>query len=105
MTDRLDSFEGVDDSRPILGGPALGGPTGRKDALACGNVKRKGENEVMMTMLATMARDESGQDLIEYALLAGLISLVAVAAVVNVGSGVNIVWLGVDSQIGSIPTP
>ena len=34
--------------------------------------------------------DDSGQDLIEYALLAGFISLVAVVAITNVGSGVNI---------------
>ena len=58
-----------------------------------------------MTMLATLATDETGQDLIEYALLAGLISLVAVTAIISVGTGVNIVWTGVDSSMGSIPTP
>ena len=39
--------------------------------------------------------DDSGQDLIEYSLLAGLISLVAVTVVINVGTGVNVVWGGV----------
>ena len=58
-----------------------------------------------MTMLATLATDETGQDLIEYALLAGLISLVAVTAIISVGTGVNTVWTGVDSSMGSIPTP
>ena len=59
----------------------------------------------MMTMLAAIARDESGQDLIEYALLAwpGL------ARGGRCGGQrrqpVNVVWLGVDSQIGSIPAP
>ena len=48
---------------------------------------------------------EDGQDLIEYALLAGLISLVAIAAILNRGTGVNTVWTGVDSTMGSIPTP
>ena len=43
--------------------------------------------------------------MIEYALLAGLVSLVAVLAVVNVGSGVNAVWVGVDSQVSAIPSP
>ena len=49
--------------------------------------------------------DDEGQDLIEYALLAGLISLVAVTAILNVGTGVNGVWSGVDSSMGSIPAP
>ena len=48
---------------------------------------------------------EDAQDVIEYALLAGLISLVAVAGILNVGTGVNTVWTGVDSTMGSIPTP
>ena len=40
-----------------------------------------------------------GQDLIEYALLASFISLVAVVAIVNVGTGVNGVWGSVDTQV------
>ena len=58
-----------------------------------------------MKVAAALANDEKGQDLIEYALLAGLVSLVAVLAVVNVGSGVNTVWVGVDSQVSAIPSP
>lgn len=49
--------------------------------------------------------EESGQDLIEYSLLAGLISLVAVTTIINVGDGVNGVWLGVDSSMDDIPAP
>ena len=49
--------------------------------------------------------DDEGQDLIEYALLAGLISLVAVAMILNVGTSVNGVWTGLDSSMGSIPSP
>ena len=47
--------------------------------------------------------DESGQDLIEYALLAGFISLVAVVAITNVGAGVNNVYGNVDGQVQAIP--
>ncbi len=47
--------------------------------------------------------DDSGQDLIEYALLAGFISLVAVAAIINVGTGVNDVYTMIDGQVGAIP--
>ena len=53
----------------------------------------------------TLTTDERGQDLIEYALLAGLISLVAVTAVLNVGSGVNGVWGGVDNSMAAVPAP
>ena len=59
----------------------------------------------MTTVAAALVRDEKGQDLIEYALLAGLVSLVAVLTVVNVGNGVNGVWVGVDSQVSAIPSP
>ncbi len=50
-----------------------------------------------------LMRDESGQDLIEYALLAGFISLVAVVAITNVGTGVNAVYGNVESQVNAIP--
>ena len=49
--------------------------------------------------------DDCGQDLIEYSLLAGLISLVAVTVIINVGTGVNGVWTGVDNSMTAIPTP
>lgn len=52
-----------------------------------------------MTLFANLIRDESGQDLIEYALLAGFISLVAVVAITNVGAGVNTVYGNVDTQV------
>ena len=58
-----------------------------------------------MKVAAALANDEKGQDLIEYALLPGLVSLVPVLAVVNVGSAVNGVWVGVDSQVSAIPSP
>ncbi len=46
-----------------------------------------------------LMNEECGQDLIEYALLAGFISLAAVLAITNVGLGVNVVWGGVDTQM------
>lgn len=59
----------------------------------------------MRRLLLTLLNDTDGQDLIEYALLAGLISLAAVTAVLNVGGGVNTVWGGVDTQMQAVPTP
>lgn len=46
---------------------------------------------------------DSGQDLIEYALLAGFISLVAVAAITSVGTNVNVVYGGLEEQVSAIP--
>lgn len=59
----------------------------------------------MRRLLITLVSDTGGQDLIEYALLAGLISLMAVTAVLNVGGGVNVVWGGVDTQMQAVPGP
>jgi pilus assembly protein Flp/PilA len=57
----------------------------------------------MKTVFRNLVRNEDGQDLIEYALLAGFISLVAVLAITNVGVGVNNVYNGIDTQVRAIP--
>ena len=58
----------------------------------------------MASLLVRFVRDDQGQDLIEYALLAGFISLVAVTAITNVGTGVNKVYGNINDQVASIPT-
>lgn len=57
----------------------------------------------MMNLLTRFVREDKGQDLIEYALLAGFISLVAVVAITNVGTGVNGVYNNIDTQVKKIP--
>ena len=57
----------------------------------------------MNCLFVRFAREDEGQDLIEYALLAGFISLVAVAMVREVGTGVNNVYSGINSQVAAIP--
>ena len=59
----------------------------------------------MNKLFKNFVQNESGQDLIEYALLAGFISLVAVVAITSVGSGVNTVYGNVNTQVGLIPAP
>jgi pilus assembly protein Flp/PilA len=49
--------------------------------------------------MRTLMRDDSGQDLLEYALLVALIALVAVAAVKNSGQAVNSIFTSVASQL------
>jgi len=46
----------------------------------------------MKALIKNLMIEESGQDLIEYTLLAGFISLVAVAAITTVGEGVDQVY-------------
>ncbi len=53
----------------------------------------------MRLIIWSRMTEESGQDLIEYALLAGFISLVAVAAITSVGTGVNSIYEGIVTQL------
>ena len=46
-----------------------------------------------------LMNEECGQDLIEYALLAGFISLASVLAITNIGTALNGVWGSVDTQM------
>ena len=57
----------------------------------------------MKALFNRFVREEKGQDLIEYALLAGFISLVAVAAITQVGAGINGVYGNINTQVQAIP--
>lgn len=46
-----------------------------------------------------MLRDESGQDLIEYALVAALIGLAAVAAMTTLGTDLSSLFNSISSQL------
>lgn len=48
-----------------------------------------------------LARNEEGQDLIEYALLVGLISLVAVAAITAAGGSVNTIFTNIGTALAA----
>lgn len=56
-----------------------------------------------MHLFATLLREESGQDLIEYALLGGLIALAAIAAIrtlaTNISTGFNTVGSRLTSAV------
>ena len=58
---------------------------------------------VIKNLVSRFVYEDRGQDLIEYALLAGFIWLVAVVAITNVGSGVNGVYSNLDAQVQAIP--
>ena len=62
------------------------------------------EGTIMMT-LRDLARDERGQDLIEYGLLCGFITLGVVLAATNLGNATNGIYGGIGTQMVSIPAP
>jgi len=55
----------------------------------------------MKNLIAQFVRDEQGQDLIEYALLAGFISLAVVTAVTQVGTALNTLYGNVKTQVNN----
>jgi len=54
-----------------------------------------------MKLLKNFLRDEQGQDLVEYALLIGLIALVCVAALSVAGTEVSTVWSKITDALTS----
>lgn len=53
--------------------------------------------------ITRMLVEESGQDLIEYSLLAAFISLVCVGLIQPIGSQINSWYVGYDAVIDTIP--
>jgi Flp pilus assembly pilin Flp len=57
--------------------------------------------ELLVTRVRALGRREEGQDLIEYALLVALISLVAVLAIGQAGSAVNLIFQNITTQLAA----
>jgi Flp pilus assembly pilin Flp len=55
----------------------------------------------LTTRLRAFGKNEEAQDLIEYALLVGLISLVAVAAIGLAGTSVNQIFESISGKLAS----
>ncbi len=52
-----------------------------------------------MSFITKFVREDDGQDMIEYALLAGFISIVAILALQAIGPLVNAVYVGVQNAL------
>ena len=57
----------------------------------------------MKTLLSRLVREEKGQDIIEYALLAAAISVVAIPTVPAIGTAVNSAYGNIQTQVKSLP--
>ena len=55
----------------------------------------------MKNLIQRFIREEEGQDVIEYALLAAFISIVAVLVIISVGTDVNSIYGRVKEQTAS----
>ena len=55
----------------------------------------------LITRMRALTRDDSGQDLLEYALLVALIALVTVVAVQNSGQAVNTIFTNIASKLSN----
>ena len=50
-------------------------------------------------LLAPLLRDEAGDEVLEYALIAGLIVVAAIAVITSVGTNVVATWTSVNSSM------
>ena len=59
------------------------------------------DHKMLLATLKNLLRDESGQDLIEYALVAALIALGAIVAMKTVATGIGTAFNSVSSTLTS----
>ena len=59
----------------------------------------------LIARFRALVRDDKGQDLIEYALIAGLISIVAVVAMTEAGTQINVIWEGIRDALLGVDVP
>ncbi len=57
--------------------------------------------QTLKNSIRTFANDESGQNLIEYALIAGLVALVAVGTMTSLGTTVSYAFNRINSVLSS----
>jgi pilus assembly protein Flp/PilA len=55
----------------------------------------------MKSLVMRLVREEDGQDLIEYALLAAFISLVALVGITLLGTNLNLMFTGVANKVAN----
>lgn len=69
------------------------------------NAVSTGEGEVMKVLLARFVREDEGQDVIEYALLAGLLTTGVIVFINSVGTKVLGYFTALDGAIPAPPAP
>ena len=57
--------------------------------------------QAFVAFLYRLVHDEEGQDMVEYALILGLVSIVAVIAVTATGTAIKSIWEAVQAAVES----
>ena len=52
-----------------------------------------------MKFISRLVRDENGQDMVEYALLAAFISIVAIVTLRNIGPLINAIYVRIQAAL------
>ncbi len=61
-------------------------------------------NELLARLMLLLQQDRRlGQAMVEYALLAGLISVIAIVALTTIGTDVNLIYVNVATRLNSVP--
>jgi len=68
-------------------------------------VVAQGDDMKLVNIGTAFLHDEEGQDLIEYALLVALISLVCVVALTNAGTEVNNIFTSIKNKLAGAAAP
>ena len=55
----------------------------------------------MKSMIVRFVREDAGQDMIEYALVAGIISVAAATAITTIGGKVSTLWGSVETAVSA----
>jgi pilus assembly protein Flp/PilA len=53
----------------------------------------------MLHLLKSLHKDESGQDIIEYVLVAALITVATIATITTIGNKVSSMWTSLSNQL------
>lgn len=56
-----------------------------------------------MNLVKRLIRDEEGQDIIEYVLIAAAISVIAIPVIPAIGTSVLNAWTNVGTRVATIP--
>ena len=65
------------------------------------NAPRSIKEMAVKNLLMRLVREDQGQDLIEYALLAAFIALACITAITGVGTQLNLTYGSIAAQVGA----
>ena len=71
---------------------------------ASASVQRQVEGRAVKYLISRFVREQEGQDIIEYALLAAFVSIIAAAVIQQIGTDVKQIYDAVKIQTGNAAT-